>query len=190
MIAIAFLFFLLLTLSSALVVLLSRNVLYSAYSLLLTFVGIAALYVLAGADFLAVTQLMVYVGGVLVLLVFGVMLTQRGDSRRSVAEPATGRVPSGPNVVRTGHGRTAVGILVAGGMFALLFTAMQKADFTRNEAIFYDPLTRISTVSDVGIHLMTDYALPFEVAGVLLLAALIGAAYLSQEKNGLPPNLK
>ncbi|MCY7352050.1 MAG: NADH-quinone oxidoreductase subunit J [Cytophagaceae bacterium] len=167
-----------LTLGSAVVVLLSRNVLYSAYSLLLTFVGIAALYVLAGADFLAVTQLMVYVGGVLVLLVFGVMLTHRGDAQKSVAQRATE-----PNVVRTNHGRTLAGVLVAGGMFALLFTVIQKADFTRNEATFYDPITRVSTVPDVGIHLMTDYALPFEVVGVLLLAALIGAAYLSSIRN-------
>lgn len=173
MIQAAFLFFLLFTIGSAVVVLVSRNVLYSAYSLLLTFLGLAALYVLAGADFVAVTQILVYVGGVLVLLVFGVMLTRKPDAERR----------SGPNVIRTEHVRTGVGLLVAGGVFALLFTAFQKGAFIRAEAEHFEPVDRLTTVPDLGIQLMTGYALPFEVAGVLLLAALIGAAYLSKVES-------
>jgi NADH-quinone oxidoreductase subunit J len=174
MIEAAFLSFLVLTIGSALVVLVSRNVLYSAYSLLLTFVGLAALYVLAGADFVAVSQLLVYVGGVLVLLVFGVMLT-----RKPSAERVTGAA-----VIRTEHVRTGVGVLLAGGVFGVVFTALQKGRFVRLEAERFDPLSRATTVPEVGIQLMTNYALPFEVAGVLLLAALIGAAYLSKVKTG------
>ncbi len=66
-----------LTVISAAGVLLFRNVLYAAFSLLLTFLGVGALYVLAGADLLAVVQIVIYVGGVLVLLIFGIMLMQR-----------------------------------------------------------------------------------------------------------------
>jgi len=66
-----------LTLGSAFVVVLSRTLIYSAFALLVTFFGVAGLYVLLGADFLAATQLLVYVGGILVLLLFGVMLTHR-----------------------------------------------------------------------------------------------------------------
>ncbi len=176
----AFLAFLLLTLGSAVVVLVTRNVLYSAYSLLLTFVGLAALYVLAGADFLAVTQILVYVGGVLVLLVFGVMLTRKPDAERT----------TGPNVIRTEHRRAGAGLLVAGGVFGVVFTAMQKGNFVRLESEHFDPITRVTTVPVLGMQLMTAYALPFEVAGVLLLAALIGAAYLSKVKNGTPPGAK
>ncbi len=179
MIAIAFFFFVLLTLGSATVVLLSRNVLYSAYSLLGTFVGLAALYVLAGADFLAVTQLMIYVGGVLVLLVFGVMLTARKPTRRADALPPTPQ----PNAIRTEHGRSFAGLLVAGGTFALLVTVLQRANFSRLERDVYEPLDRATTVPDLGLQLLTSYALPFEVAGILLLAALIGAAYLSSIRN-------
>jgi len=182
-IAIAFFFFVLLTLGSAAVVLLSRNVLYSAYSLLGTFVGLAALYVLAGADFLAVTQLMIYVGGVLVLLVFGVMLTARKPTRRADALPLSPEPAAQPNAIRTEHGRSFAGLLVAGGMFALLLTVLQRANFSRLERDVYEPLDRATTVPDLGFQLLTAYALPFEVAGVLLLAALIGSAYLSSIKN-------
>ncbi|MEE8148128.1 MAG: NADH-quinone oxidoreductase subunit J, partial [Longimicrobiales bacterium] len=65
------------TVLSAAVVVLARSLIYSAFALLFTFFGVAGLYVLLGADFLAATQLLVYVGGILVLLLFGVMLTHR-----------------------------------------------------------------------------------------------------------------
>src|SRR3990172_7009771 len=72
-----FYFFAAITIASAAVVVFSRNIIYSAFALLFTFFGVAGIYVLLGADFIAVTQLLVYVGGILVLLVFGVMLTNR-----------------------------------------------------------------------------------------------------------------
>src|SRR3990172_6364818 len=72
---IIFYFFAVVTVGSAAVVVFSRSIIYSAFSLLFTFFGVAGLYVLLNADFLAVTQLLVYVGGILVLLLFGVMLT-------------------------------------------------------------------------------------------------------------------
>ena len=75
--AVVFWIFAALTVGSAAVVVLSRTLIYSAFALLATFFGVAGLYLLLGADFLAATQLLVYVGGILVLLLFGVMLTQR-----------------------------------------------------------------------------------------------------------------
>src|SRR5437667_9672280 len=65
------------TVGSAAVVVLARSLIYSAFALLFTFFGVAGLYVLLGADFLAATQLLIYVGGILVLLLFGVMLTHK-----------------------------------------------------------------------------------------------------------------
>src|SRR5207344_2595000 len=75
--AIVFYLFALVTVGSAAVVVLARSLIYSAFALLFTFFGVAGLYVLLGADFLAATQLLVYVGGILVLLLFGVMLTHK-----------------------------------------------------------------------------------------------------------------
>src|SRR5262245_62999098 len=72
-----FLAFAAVTVGSAAVCVLARSLIYSAFALLFTFFGVAGLYVLLGADFLAATQLLIYVGGILVLLLFGVMLTHK-----------------------------------------------------------------------------------------------------------------
>ncbi len=74
------------TVAAAAVVVLARSLIYSAFALLFTFFGVAGLYVLLGADFLAATQLLIYVGGILVLLLFGVMLTHKLYDR-GVAQP-------------------------------------------------------------------------------------------------------
>jgi NADH-quinone oxidoreductase subunit J len=74
---ILFFVFALITIVSACIVVFSKNLMYAAFSLLFTFFGVAALYVLLYADFLAVTQVLIYVGGILVLLLFGVMLTSK-----------------------------------------------------------------------------------------------------------------
>src|SRR5713101_323405 len=74
---IVFYFFAVITVGSGGIVVMSRNIIHSAFSLLFTFFGVAGIYVLLNADFLAVTQLLIYVGGILVLLLFGVMLTHK-----------------------------------------------------------------------------------------------------------------
>src|SRR5512135_444399 len=74
---ILFFVFAFITVVSAFIVVFSKNIVYSAFSLLFTFFGVAGLYVLLQADFLAVTQILIYVGGILVLLLFGVMLTHK-----------------------------------------------------------------------------------------------------------------
>ena len=75
--ALVFWLFAIVTVGSAAVVVLARSLIYSAFALLFTFFGVAGLYLLLGADFLASVQLLVYVGGILVLLLFGVMLTHK-----------------------------------------------------------------------------------------------------------------
>ncbi|HKJ82064.1 MAG TPA: NADH-quinone oxidoreductase subunit J, partial [Ignavibacteriaceae bacterium] len=74
---IIFYLFAIITLVSAFFVVTTRNIIYSAYYLLFTFFGVAGIYVLLGADFIAIVQLVVYVGGILILLLFGVMLTNK-----------------------------------------------------------------------------------------------------------------
>jgi NADH-quinone oxidoreductase subunit J len=77
LVTIAFYFLAALTIGFSAVVVLSKNIMYSAFALLFTLFGVAGLYVLLSADFLAVTQLMLYIGGILVLIIFGVVLTSR-----------------------------------------------------------------------------------------------------------------
>ena len=159
----AFYAFASLTVISALALLWVRQVLYAAFALLFTFLGMAGLYVLAGADFVAVVQILIYVGGVLVLLVFGIMLTQRP-------------VPGSPPV--SGRTNRFAGMLAAFGLFGLFFVVFLKANLSVLPAAQM-PGDESGSIRAVGISLLTDNLLPFEIAGILLLVALIGAAYIA-----------
>ncbi|QJD78381.1 NADH-quinone oxidoreductase subunit J family protein [Spirosoma rhododendri] len=170
MIQLAFYGFSALTLFGALAVLFTRNVLYAAFFLLLTLLGVAALFVLASADFLAIAQIMIYVGGVLVLVIFGVMLTHKTEPAASISSQTANRIPS---LNRVGAG--LAGLAVAGGLFVALYTLLARANFP----LLNEPVGWQSTINTIGRQLMTDYVVPFEIAGVLLLAALVGATYLA-----------
>lgn len=170
MIQYIFIAFVILTVVSAGVVLWSKNVLYAAFSLLMTFLGMAALYVLAGADFLAVTQILVYVGGILVLLIFGVMLTNQTGNKQNVK-----------NDIFTESTNRILGFLVAGGVFGLLFYTFARANFANIQSALFETVEPTATTQTIGIQLMTNFVLPFEASGILLMATLIGAAYLSKK---------
>jgi len=152
------------TVFSAAFVVFSRNVIYSAFSLLFTFFGVAALYVFLSADFIAVTQVVVYVGGILVLLLFGVMFTNNimdTDLKTDVLHAVPGT------------------FLFLGILAALLFPF-----YTTNGWMPSDTQLQGSVVERIGFETMSRYVLPFEMASILLLAALIGAAFLARYDNG------
>lgn len=159
--ALVFWLFALVTVGSAAVVVLSRTLIYSAFALLFTFFGVAGLYVLLGADFLAATQLLVYVGGILVLLVFGVMLTHKIYDLD----------------LRSGANQLLAGIIVALGLFVILtLTALR----TQWSAVEREPA---ATTRPIGGLFMSTYLLPFEAASLLLLVALIGAAMIVRRRR-------
>lgn len=173
MIQFAFYAFSALTLGGALAVLLTRSVIYAAFFLLLTLLGVAGLFVLASADFLAIAQIMIYVGGVLVLVIFGVMLTHKPEPQTDANSQQPNRIASDN---RLGIGAGWVGaILVAGALFVGLYTLLARANFT----LLTQPVGWKSTVETIGKQLMTEYVMPFEIVGILLLAALVGATYLA-----------
>lgn len=171
--AIIFYIFTALTLLAGLFILVSRNLIYGAFALFLAFLGVAALYVLAGADFLAVSQIMIYVGGILVLLIFGIMLTQK----REKSDDSTRH-----NRVEVPITRRIWGVLVGVGFFGLLVKVILSSDFAMAGA----EMSTKSTIRTIGVELMTSHLLPFEVAAILLLVALIGAAYLALNRNPAP----
>ena len=158
----AFWMIVLLTIGSAATVVLNRNLVYSAIALLFTFFGVAGLYVFLWADFLAGVQVIIYVGGILVLIIFGVMLTNRITS-----------VNISHTSIQRGLGASVVLVLLA-----ILVTMINTTPWLQTEAV--EP---VETVGKVGYLLMMDYLLPFEVASLLLLAALMGAAMLSRKSN-------
>jgi NADH-quinone oxidoreductase subunit J len=158
--AIVFYIFAFITIGSAFIVVFSRNIMYSVFSLLFTFFGVAGLYVLLHADFLAVTQILIYVGGILVLLLFGVMLTNRVVS----VDIKTSTVQTVPALL--------VVAVVAGSLSGMFYSTFGSAVAA--------PVATTTTTPALGELLLTTYLLPFEIASVLLLVALIGAALMSR----------
>jgi len=150
------------TVASAAVVVLARSLIYSAFSLLLTFAGVAGLYLLLGADFLAATQLLIYVGGILVLLLFGVMLTHKIyqlDLRTEVTQFSSG-------------------LIVAAGLFVILAATALRTPWATGQGRPPAP-----TTEEIGRLFMGRFLLPFEAASILLLVALIGAAMIVRRKK-------
>jgi NAD(P)H-quinone oxidoreductase subunit 6 len=150
-----------LTVGSALVVAFSRNIIYSAFSLLGTFAGVAGLYVFLGADFVAGVQLLIYVGGILVLILFAVMLTHR-ITDVEITNRAAGRIPA---------------LIITGLFIYLLIQTVRQTSWVKVKEVVYQP-----TTAKIGDLFLENYLLPFELASLVLLAALIGAVVLSRKE--------
>jgi NADH-quinone oxidoreductase subunit J len=138
------------------------RIVHAVFSLMLAFVGVAAVYALAGADFLAITQVVVYVGGVLVLLAFGILLTGRTADAL------------GANEVRN----RPIGIVLGLVIFFGLTTVISKSSFSLGG---HQPVE--GTTTGIGRLLLGDYIIAFEFASILLLMALVGAAYLVRREK-------
>ncbi|HEY0709962.1 MAG TPA: NADH-quinone oxidoreductase subunit J [Polyangia bacterium] len=142
----------------------SRNLLHAALGLLMTLLAVAALYLWLGADFLGVTQLLVYVGGILVLFLFAVLLTSRiGDVR--VSNGAVGR----------GLAIPVIGTAVLG-----LVVVLARAPFVTTEAV------AAPTTARIGDAFLREYLLPFELASLVLLVALVAAMVLIRRSTQTP----
>lgn len=160
---IIFYLFAIITVVSAFFVVTVRNIVHSAFFLLFTLFGIAGLFVLLNADFVGIIQLIIYVGGILILLLFGVMLTNKITN----VQIKTGTVQLLPAAIGTG--------LFAGFLIAVL----TKNDWNAKAQITLNEITTL-TMSNLGQLLLTQYAVVFELLGILLLIALIGAASMAR----------
>jgi NADH-quinone oxidoreductase subunit J len=150
-----------LTVLSAAGVAFSRNIVYSAFALMGTFLGTAGLFAFLAADFVAVVQVLIYVGGILVLMVFAVMLTHRIED----VVVSNRRVGFAPALV--------VVALATGILGYAVFTTPWPA---------VEPGAAEPTLTGIGNLFLTSYLLPFELASVVLLAALIGAVAVSRKE--------
>jgi NADH-quinone oxidoreductase subunit J len=156
---------------AALGVVLSRNVVRMAVCLLFTLAGVAGLYFLLGAEFLAAVQLVVYAGGTLILIIFGVMLTSKSPFSRFEAKP----------------GEVVVALAVAGLLFGALVMAIRSAPRPAGAPVAAtaaaDAPVPAYPMEQLGQALLGDYLLPFELVSVLLLVVMIGAAYLAKGRR-------
>lgn len=140
---------------------LSRNILYSAFGLLMALLGAGALYVLLSADFVAVTQLLIYIGGVLVLILFAVMLTSR------ITEV---------NVSNSSFGLFGGFLLFVAAAPVLLAVAV----ITPWNAV--QPAALAPTTQAIGDAFLTRWLLPFEVASLVLLSTLVGSVVIARKE--------
>jgi NAD(P)H-quinone oxidoreductase subunit 6 len=138
----------------------SRNILYSALGLLASLLGVAGLYIFLSADFLAVAQVMIYIGGVLVLVLFAVMLTNR-----------IGEV----NISNASLGWASGALLSAVMAALLLLVAVEVPWAARLPA-------GGPTTAPLGHALLQQWLLPFELASLILLATLIGAIVIARKE--------
>ena len=154
--------FAIITVVSAFIVVLSKNIIYSAVSLFITLFGVAGFFVLLHADFIAVTQIMIYIGGILVLLIFGVMLTTKITDVK----------------LKTKNINALTSAIFVIGITAVLIFIMLTTNWKVAEVVKYD-----ETIDKIGVLLLTDYLLPFEIASLILLIALIGAAMYARKNK-------
>jgi NADH-quinone oxidoreductase subunit J len=147
--------------ASSVMVAFSRNLIHSAFSLVGALVSVAVLFVLLSADFLAVTQILIYMGGILVLILFAIMLTSTIRDVR-ISNRYVGESPA---------------FLISFATFVLLAVISFVSPWLEAANLDYEPTTR-----EIGNQLLSKYILPFEIASVLLLIAVVGAVMLARKE--------
>lgn len=155
------------TLISAVMVVTTRNLVHAALWLVSTLFGVAVVYALLNANFIAVVQVVVYIGAIAILFIFAVMLTRK-DMR-----------DSGPQLNKNWWAGAMVAVLTFAGL-AFLFSGW--SGFSKTAAELPAGFDAISLLGEALVS-PTAYVLPFEVASVLLLAALVGAVYVAFNKK-------
>ncbi len=148
--------------ASALRVVTTRDIVHAALYLVIVLAGVAALFLLVGAEFTGITQVLIYIGAVIVLFLFGIMLT-RSDFDQDE---------------ETDHKRKFPAVLTA----LLLLAVMIGALVDRFEDVELDATPQ--TTAQVSDELFSQYIVPFEAVSVLLLAALIGAIVIARREEG------
>ncbi len=149
-------------LGTALGVVLLSNIVHSAFLLAGVFLSISGLYLLLNGDFVAAAQILIYVGAVNVLILFAIMLVNKREDFSQIPGRWIRKVA------------TAV---VCFGLFALLSTMVLVTPWSENTV---SPAVVGNTVVEIGKHFFSDFLLPFELASVLLLMAMVGAIILAR----------
>jgi NADH-quinone oxidoreductase subunit J len=141
----------------------SRNLIHAVLWLAVTLLGTAVLFGMLDAPFLAGIQILTYIGGVVTLVIFGVMVTRRHEGGVAVAE----------------RGDPVRGALSAGGLTVLLWVALWKTPLE-------DRIAPTASAAEIGKLLLTTHLVAFEAASVLLLAAIVGAVAIARRRDADP----
>jgi NADH-quinone oxidoreductase subunit J len=168
------------TLASGLFIAASKNLVRSVFMFFVTLMSLAGLYVLALADFIAITQIVVYVGGILVLIIFAFMLSGRETLANLQQQQSKfisiNKLPA---------------VLLAVLFFIVMINVLFKTNFA-NLPWIQQSMAQEGTIGpndsmigNIGVGLMTHYLLPFEAISILLMMALVGAAHISRKEKGI-----
>ncbi|MEO9474907.1 MAG: NADH-quinone oxidoreductase subunit J [Cyclobacteriaceae bacterium] len=140
----------------------TRNIIRAVFAFTISLLGLAAIYVLLNADLMAVVQILIYAGGIVVLLIFGVMLTKRTSEAG----------------VYTDHHQVVIGSFVFIGMLVFLVTGILQAGQVKSAGVEVE-----NQIAQVGVLYLTDHLVAFELVAFLLLVALVGAAFLAKKSD-------
>jgi len=173
-----FYFMALVTLASAIFVAATKNLVRCIFMFFITLFGLAGLYVLSLADFVAITQIVIYVGGILVLILFAFMLSGK-ETLNIIAQQKKSFISI----------KNIPALLLAVLFLIVLINMIIKVDANHlgwiKKAIDFknniQPETNMT--ENIGVNLMTQYLLPFEAVSILLMVALVGAAHLSRKER-------
>lgn len=153
-----------LSLAAALGVVLLPNIFHAALCLVGTLIGVAALYIALQAEFIAVVQILLYVGAVMTVVIFAIMLTQR-IADRTIPQTNKQSLPA---------------VAAIGAFVAIVGSHLLKMDWSKAGWAGLVHSTRVS-VLDLGKALLGEYVFPFEVISVVLIAALVGAVVVARK---------
>ena len=144
---------------SALRVVTTKNLVHAAIYLVLVLAGVGGIYILLAQEFLAITQVIVYIGAIVVLVLFGLFLTRAPIAQESALDNDQRWIAA------------LVALFLAGGLGAILADAYGQRELH---------VRTVQRTADVSISIFQTYVIPFEVASVLLLAALVGAVVIAR----------
>jgi NADH-quinone oxidoreductase subunit J len=139
----------------------TKNILYGAYGFLVSLISVAGLFILLGAEFIGVSQIMIYVGGVLVLIMFGIMLSANGK-----------------NALEVSNVNLLLSLLIALCVSSGLIYMVSQMNIAYDEQSYEG----VNQVNELGMHLMTTHVSLLEIIGVLLLVVLIGASFIAKKR--------
>ncbi|GGD92591.1 NADH-quinone oxidoreductase subunit J [Paenibacillus nasutitermitis] len=160
---VAFFIFSIIIISGAVLMVSFTKVVYMVVSLAAVFIGIAGMFILLKAEFLAFVQVLIYAGAVSILMIFGIMMTRHQDSEKERSRPLQETL-------------TAIGALA---LFGILFYAIRQSEFPVPEAA----QSGMDNTMEIGKQLFTTYVVPFELVSVLLTVAFIGAIVLAKKEG-------
>ena len=140
--------------------LMAKNVLYAAYGLLCSFLGVAGIFVFAGSEYVAASQIIIYVGGILILLVFGIMLSSGKKS--------------GKEYLKIKSRNLTWGLTLGLALIAIMTIIISTIRFD------YKQKLASQSIKNIGFSLMTDQVFALELVGILLLIALVGATFIAK----------